>query len=225
MVFLKVASDFLSEFITTMSENESRPLTGQVFRPSAQVVIEAFENGALVLRLANQHLIELNPIASAILAKSDGQHSVTQVAAALAKACEIPETEVRQDVIALYKQFLTQEIVESIPLMEKDTFGIDPISQDKTFFIQNPVIVSHMDDESGMLYNPHTNQFKFVNFTGILCWKLCDGTHDLASITAVLQQSMKDAPADTIIADVREFISDLLKVDFVRTTTLAPGRG
>jgi hypothetical protein len=215
----------MGEFITTMSENETRPITGQIFRPSAQVVIEAFEHGALVLRLADRHLIEFNPIASAILARTNGQHSVNQVAANLAEAYEISETEACQDAITLYQQLLIQGIVEPATLLGKDGLLIEPFSSTESLFIQNPVVRQHLDEESGVLFNIDMNQAKLVNFTGMLCWKLCDGTHDLTSITAELQQSMKDAPADTLIKDVREFINDLLKFDFIRTTTPAHGLG
>jgi hypothetical protein len=224
LAFLIVSSDFLSEFIRTMSENESQPITSQVFHPSAQVVIEAFEQGALVLRLADQHLIELNPIASTILAKSDGQHSVAQIAAALAETYEIPETELRQDAISLYKQLLTQRIVEPAVLIDKNGLLIEPFHSDESLYVQNPDMRQHLDEESGALFNPDTSQIKYVNCTGLSCWKLCDGAHDVAAITAELQQSMKEVPTDTLVADVREFISDLLKADFIRAISPAQGR-
>lgn len=118
--------------------NESRPSADQAYRLTARVVMEAFEHGALILRLADQHLIELNPIASAILAKSDGRHSLAQVAEALAKACEISESEARQDITDLYAQFLTQGIIEPVPPVDKDGSPDGSSSNTESRFFRNP---------------------------------------------------------------------------------------
>jgi len=207
-----------------MPENENRPITSQFFRPAAQVVSEAFENGALVLRLSDQHLIELNSIASAILAKSDGRHSVTQVAASLADAYEIPQTEAFQDTISLYNQLLLQGIVEPVDSVKKDNLSIEQLSGDDLLYIQNPDVLQQFDEENGLLFIRDTNRVKFVNSTGMLCWKLCDGDHCLAAITAELQPSTSEMPAVILEADVRKFFSDLVKIDFIRITSRRTGR-
>jgi hypothetical protein len=97
-----------------MAKNKSQPMTNQIFRMSPKVILETFEEGALVLRLDDRHVIELNPTAAKILKETNGRRSVNRIAAALAKTCKIPKAEARQDSMTLYQQLTTKRIVELV---------------------------------------------------------------------------------------------------------------
>jgi pyrroloquinoline quinone biosynthesis protein D len=49
-----------------------------------------------------------------------------------------------------------------------------------------------------------------LNLLGGYVWNLCDGHRDLAAVVAELQQEF-DVDAETLTADVQEFIADLLE--------------
>ena len=51
-----------------------------VYRISSRVVFEGFEEGALVLRLEDRHLFELNLSAFGILAKTDDVRNAADIA-------------------------------------------------------------------------------------------------------------------------------------------------
>ena len=76
------------------------------------MALESFTEGALVLRLSDRQLFELNSTAQRILALTDGQRSAGQVASALAADFEIAEEAAREDVLSLYRNFIAQGIVE-----------------------------------------------------------------------------------------------------------------
>jgi hypothetical protein len=92
----------------------AHPAPHCVYRLSPHAALESFAEGALLLRLTDRHLFELNPSAQRILELTDGQRSVMQVASALAQDFEIDEELARQDVLSLYADFELQGIVEIV---------------------------------------------------------------------------------------------------------------
>ncbi|MBI5648858.1 MAG: hypothetical protein HZC40_00165 [Chloroflexi bacterium] len=68
-------------------------LSDKIFSLSTQAAMETFDDGALVLRLKDQRLTELNFVAQRVIELSDGKRTVGQVACELAHAFEIAETE------------------------------------------------------------------------------------------------------------------------------------
>lgn len=82
-----------------------------VYTLSPRVLVENFEDGALVLRLADHHVFELNPAAQFILAHTDGRRTIAEVAAALAETYAIPLEDALQDTFGLYAGLSTQNIV------------------------------------------------------------------------------------------------------------------
>ena len=51
-----------------------------IFQLRPDIVMEGFEDGALLLRLSDRHLIEINPVGQHILELTDGQRNTQQVA-------------------------------------------------------------------------------------------------------------------------------------------------
>jgi hypothetical protein len=89
-------------------------MSGLLFRLSSQVAVEYFEDGALVLRLTDRNLIELNLTAQDVLSRTDGKLTASQVAAELAEDYQVPEAEVTKDVLALYQHLVDLSIVEPV---------------------------------------------------------------------------------------------------------------
>ena len=86
----------------------------KVYQIRSDVDLESFADGALVLRLTDRRIFELNFTARAILKYTDGQRSVQEVALALAKEYEIGLEEVVLDIKTFYDSFTVQKIVEEV---------------------------------------------------------------------------------------------------------------
>ncbi len=183
--------------------------------------MEGFDDGALVLRLEDRHLFELNPVAHYILALTDGAHRAGEVAAALAAEFEISVAEALADTMALYEQLLRDRLViEARPHAEES----EPVSSASVCYIRNPdVALREEDEDGGLLFNPDTNQVKSVNTTGLFIWQQCDGSRAEGDIVRALQSAFDEVPEDQVAQDVREFIADMVDSGFLGTVESPAG--
>ena len=205
----------------TVNTEDSFDLADSVFRLCPQVVMEEFEQeGALVLRLSDRHLFELNLTACRVLAQTDGQRNVVQVAAALAETFQISEAEALQDTLSLYTQLSAQEIVEVVGACQDGEVNrsMEGESMTSAQYIKNPdVVLREEDADGGLLFNPDTNQVKVMNTTGLFIWQQCDGTRGLAEIVTAIQKAFEDAPAGQVAGDVQEFVEGMVETGFIGT--------
>jgi hypothetical protein len=191
-----------------------------VFRLRSKIVMEGFEDGALVLRLKDRHLLEMNPMAGRILEFTDGKRNVGQVAALLQESYQISKEQALKDTLVLLEQLSTQDIVEIIKPDQriKEIATLNNKQNTSSCYQINPDVGLREEDEAGaLLFNPDTNQVKVINATGLFIWKLCDGTKNLDEIAASLQEAFEDAPTDQITADVIEFIEEMVQTGFIGT--------
>lgn len=85
------------------------------------MAMEAFDDGALILHLADVTFYELNPTARDILKVTDGKNDLKQVAQIIADEYEIELEIALQDVAELYQHLADQGIIEEIqPQTEKE---------------------------------------------------------------------------------------------------------
>lgn len=183
------------------------------------MVMEGFEDGALVLRLEDRHLIELNPTAHYILTQTDGKRDAAQVAALVAETFQIPQAEALQDAVDLYAQLSEQKVVEIIEPDQADKEkNVGETTTVSPRYLRNPDVVLREEDpdEGGLLFNPDTNQVKVLNTTGLFIWQHCD-ERDVDGIAAEMLKAFEDAPQDEIARDVREFIDDMVATGFIGT--------
>lgn len=190
---------------------------GLMFRVHPGAVLEGFEDGALVLRLEDRRLFELNPTAQYVLEHSDGQRDAAQVAAMLAEAFDIPESEALEDTLALYARLCEQRIVQAVdPNQEGGGNRVEEIEMSARYMTNPDVVLREEDEDGALLFNPDTNQVQVLNATGLFIWKQCDGAHDLATIVAAMEQAFEEAPAaDEVAQDVREFVKGMAAVGFI----------
>jgi hypothetical protein len=182
--------------------------------------METFEDGALVLCLKDQHLIEANPTMQCILEFTDGGRDAAQVAVHLQEYLQITREQALRDTLLLYEQLFTQDIVEIVNPSQgtKENTAVDNTLQTSSCYIINPDVgLREEDEEGGLLFNPDTNQVKVINRTGLFIWKMCDGTKSLNDIVAAIQDGFEDAPADQITEDVNEFIEGMVAAGFIGT--------
>lgn len=191
-----------------------------VFHLSPQVVIERFEEGALLLHLKDRRLVDLDPAAHFVLAQTDGRRDAARVAAAVAEAFDIPPAQALQDTLALYAHLAEQGIVEPpAPHREEEDRTVEKTSDKSLRYMRNPDVVLREEDpdEGGLLFNPDTNQVKVLNTTGLFIWQQCGDGCTLDEITAAVQKGFEDAPADAVAGDVREFVEGMVESGFIGT--------
>jgi hypothetical protein len=85
-------------------------------------------------------------------------------------------------------------------------------------FMRNPDVVIHEEDPDGALvYNPDTDQIRVLNRTGFFVWQLCDGSHDIKSITSRIQESFDRVPEDQVSEQVAVFVNEMTSAGFIGT--------
>jgi hypothetical protein len=186
-----------------------------IYRPSQHIALEGFDDGALALRLTDQSLFELNPLAQFILTQTDGRRPVSEVVLRVADAYAIDVDEALQDVTELYAQLLSDRLVEIYgPISYRRKEQI----MDDQRYVRNPDVGMREEDEDGaLLFNPDTNQVQVINPTGLFIWNLCDGSRSLNAIAEAMQQEFEGAPADEMEKDLKEFIDVMVAVGFIGT--------
>ena len=95
-------------------------MTDQIYRLKEKIFIEAFDDGALVLRLVDRNIFQFNLTALQVLEMTDGVHSVEDIARSIAKIFNITEQEAIMDIAELYDHLSEQNIVESVIDSEKE---------------------------------------------------------------------------------------------------------
>jgi len=198
--------------------NPSFDKSQNVFRLRPQVVMEGFEDGALVLRLKDRHLLELNPTAGCILEFTNGKRDAAQVAVLLHESFQVTQEQALQEVLLLYEQLSTQDIVEITKPGQgtKENTTVDDKLNASSHYIINPDVgLREEDEDGGLLFNPDTNQVKVINTTGLFIWKKCDGKQNLTEIITAMQDAFEDVPADQITEDVNEFFEGMVSAGFI----------
>lgn len=203
-------------------------LTDSIFRLYPQVVMEEFEDGALLLQPEGHRLFEMNPTAYRVLVLTDGQRSVSQIAAVMAEVYQISETEVLQDILPLYAQLSAQGVVEVVEHSHnvKENRAVEEKSVVSSKYARNPGVVLHEEDpEGGFLFNPDTNQVRELNTTGLFIWRQCDGTRNLDEIVIAVQEAFEETPVDRVTQDVRAFVKEMVESGFIGTVETMSGGG
>jgi SynChlorMet cassette protein ScmD len=77
--------------------------------------------------------------------------------------------------------------------------------------VANPLVVLREEfDDWAILFDPDTGNAFGLNPTGVLIWKLLDGTHTLDDLLSRLRESADDVP-DEVSGHVSEFVEELTK--------------
>jgi transcriptional regulator of acetoin/glycerol metabolism len=194
-----------------------------IYQIAPQVVLESFEDGALVLQLQDRRLTELNPTARDVLHFTDGKRSVRAVAELLADEYQISTEEALSDVMELYGQLLDQKILEKVNFHQgKDNTAMNPVSASPCYLHNPDVVLREEDEDGGLLFNPDTNQVKVINSTGLFIWKQFETAQGVASVVAAIQQEFEDVPLEEVAVDVQAFLDEMLQTGFIGTVAEDP---
>lgn len=179
--------------------------------------MELFDDGALVLRLTDRQLFELNETAREVLLKIDGARSVSQVASVISRANQMPEEDTLADVTEIMEKFVDQGILEKkyfVDFIKKESGMTEGEYKDE--YSCNPdVVLREEDEDGGLLFNPDSNQVKVINSTGLYIWKQFRAGSKVPAIVTGLLDAFEDAPADKVADDVKEFIEAMVQTGFI----------
>ena len=78
------------------------------------IVIDKFDEGALILRMPDRNIFQFNLTALKVLELTNGSHNVQAVSAIIANAYHISQNEAVKDVLTFYNHLLDQNIVEQV---------------------------------------------------------------------------------------------------------------
>jgi hypothetical protein len=195
-------------------------LADSVFRLCPQVVMEGFEEGALLLRLEDRHLFELDPVTHFILLQTDGQRGTAHVADSYAKAFQVPYREALQETVSIYRELSAQRVIEVAEPCQggKEILRMEKAPAVSLRYIRNPdVVLREEDEEGGLLFNPDTGQIRVINPTGLFIWQQCDGTRDLDEIATAMQEAFDEEapPADQLAEDLQTFVKEMVETGFI----------
>lgn len=190
-----------------------------VYKIAPQVAVEPFEDGALVLKLKERSLTELNPTARDVLALTDGIRSTEQVAESLAREYEISFDAALGDVSELYERLIDQQIIERVLApQEKEGSPMTDVSTPSQYLCNPDVVLREEDpDEGALLFNPDTNQVKVINTTGLFIWQQCGVARALDEIVAEVQKGFDEVPVEQVAQDVQEFVDGMVATGFIGT--------
>ena len=83
-------------------------------------------------------------------------------------------------------------------------------------YFRNPDVVIHEEDPDGALvFNPDTDQIKVLNQTGFFIWQLCDGSRDMESIIARVQETFDEVPEDQVSGQVEDYVNEMVGAGFI----------
>jgi hypothetical protein len=189
-----------------------------IYQLRSDIVMEDFDDGALLLRLSDRHLIEINPVGQRILGLTDGKSNTKQVVSFLVKQFDISAVEALQDTLAFYDDLYGQGVLEKVfwDAYKENYTMQQEVTNIAGRYLRNPDVVLREEDEyGGLLFNPDTNQIKVVNQTGLFIWQNCDGQMALDEIVKALQDAFDDIPVDAVNQDVQEFLQVMRESGFV----------
>ena len=78
------------------------------------IVTEKFDEGMLILRFPDRHLIALNSVAAVMLSETNGRHSLTQIARRVSRTFDVSESEAIDDAIDFFHMAIQKKLVDRV---------------------------------------------------------------------------------------------------------------
>jgi hypothetical protein len=187
-----------------------------VLRINPHVIIETFDEGALLLQPTGQHVMAVDQTDQFILEKTGEGLSAEAIAGLISEAGFCDYDDAAGNIATLYNKLLFFGFVEKRSKYGEDDFVMAEEIALTSKFLRNPdVVLREEDDYGGLLYNPDTNQIKVINAVGVFIWNRCDGEMTIQDIVGAIQQEFEGFPVEEGIQDVRGFLTTMLETGFV----------
>jgi hypothetical protein len=93
--------------------------------------------------------------------------------------------------------------------MEESLTNIERLSQ-------NTDCIFREEEDGAFLFDPETGNLKFINGMGVNIYQLCDGKMTVGDITSLVSENYKDISSKKIEDDIKVFLQDLVKMEFLK---------
>ena len=86
----------------------------------------------------------------------------------------------------------------------------------ETYYSANPSVSTRLlGEKEALLFQPDTNQEKFINLSGLFIWQQLDGSLTVRELADKLGEAFASAPAGQILEDAADFLEALSGQEFV----------
>ncbi len=178
------------------------------------VVLEVFVDGVAVYQAADCRLHRLNETAQRVLDLLDGRRTVRLVAADLVAEYGEPADVVLADVAAILEQLKAARILKQRVILPTKN-GCGDMSASARYLAKPNVSCRIEDAEGAILYDPDTDAVRVVNAVGIELWQTLSESRTCDELVAHLRQVCDGVTDGEVEADVKNFLSLLVRGGFV----------
>ena len=95
----------------------------------------------------------------------------------------------------------------------------ETIAKDLPLLCNPDVVLREEDEDGGLLFNPDNNAVKIVNSTGLFIWKQFKSVNAPEKVDAEVLKNFEDATPEVVLADLEEFLQDMLATGFIGKVT------
>lgn len=187
---------------------DARPEPDARYALRDEVAIEDFDDGSLVLLCEQLRLVALNPIARHIVGRLDGKRTVRQVAESAAHDFGEAFERVLSDVLDLLAELEVEGVIGCCG--NKGAQG-GRMEQAKRYVVNPDVSCREEGPEGALLFNPDTDDMMVINPTGLAIWQALSQPRTQDEIVMHLLEACYDVPDQQVIADVNEFLTEVLQ--------------
>ncbi len=85
-------------------------------------------------------------------------------------------------------------------------------------FIHHTHVIFRKEEDGAYLYDPDSENIQYLNRIGASLYELCDGLHPVEEMITRIADEYRDVPIDRIEKDVRSFLAELSKANYVKMT-------
>ena len=93
--------------------------------------------------------------------------------------------------------------------MEESLKNIERLSR-------NTDCIFREEEDGAFLFDPESGNLKFINSMGVNIYQLCDGKMTVGDITLLVSENYKDISGKKIEDDVKIFLQELVKMEFLK---------
>ena len=94
--------------------------------------------------------------------------------------------------------------------------GPAPIPAEAVPAVQGSDLVLRREEKGAFLFNPETSDLSCLNDVGVLVWEAIDGARTVEDLVRHVETHFDDAGDHDVLADVRAFLQDLVRLGYVR---------
>jgi hypothetical protein len=175
------------------------------------LLIENFENGALLLNKKTREMIDVSSDENWLLSQVEKKNGRDKIIKSFSRKNGALRKKNNIHVDNIYRDLINKNV-----LVDHGEFM-------KKKYVQNPVVnLREEDDDGALLFNPDSNRIRLLNNTGFFIWKLCASEKSLDELADAVRQEYIDAPKEQLDEDMKNFLDEMVGIGFIDMVKKAP---